>query len=230
MMSNSDLVISERREWHQLRRNPPAGQRIRVALPSPPTLHLQSAIEPQSVAVADFNTDGNLDLVTTNLSFDVSVLLGNGEGGFEAKTIPVDFQAFSVAVGDFNRDGRPDLVTANTGFHRVSVLLGDGEGGFDSAPGSPFLVGEFPESVAVGDFDGNGHLDVATAISFGRNVSVLLGDEEGGFDPSLVNSTLDGNFPESVAVGDFDGDGHLDVATANSGSDDVSVLLGERGG
>ncbi|MGH9845544.1 MAG: PxKF domain-containing protein, partial [Blastocatellia bacterium] len=183
---------------------------------------------PLSVAVGDFNLDGKPDLATANFSSNnVSVLLGQGSGGFGAATnFAVGLGPESVAVGDFNLDGKPDLATANASSDNVSVLLGQGSGGFGAAtnPG----VGDTPVSVAVGDFNLDGKPDLATANFSSNNVSVLLGNDSGGFG-AAANFAV-GNFPTSVAVGDFNLDGKPDLATANAGPDNVSVLLGQGSG
>jgi VCBS repeat protein len=106
------------------------------------------------VAVGDFNGDGKPDLaVTGENSSDVSILLGNGDGTFQA---PVSYAAGTtplfVAVGDFNGDGKPDLVVANLESNQVSILLGDGGGTFQS-PASYAVEGQ-PVSIAIGDFNG----------------------------------------------------------------------------
>jgi hypothetical protein len=82
----------------------------------------------------------------------------------------------SLTVGDFNGDGRPDLATANAHDNTVTALLGNGTGGFTAAPGSPFPGGSYPESVAVGDFNRDGKLDLVTANYFNDTVTVLLGN------------------------------------------------------
>ena len=131
---------------------------------------------------------------------------------FDAGSVPV-----SMVVGDFNGDGYLDLAVASAGSASVSVLLGNGDGSFQSARNFP--AGRAPVSVAVGDFDGDGHLDLAVANagtypSFtDSTVSVFLGNGDGNFQ-SARNFPA-GSYPESVAVGDFDGDGHLDLAVAN---------------
>jgi hypothetical protein len=101
---------------------------------------------PRSVAMGDFNGDGKQDLATANQgSNNVSVLLGNGAGGFSAPTnFGVGAAPVSVAVADFNKDGKQDLVTANFDSGSVSILLGNGAGGF-SAP-TNFSAGSFPET------------------------------------------------------------------------------------
>jgi FG-GAP-like repeat/FG-GAP repeat len=138
---------------------------------------------------------------------------------------------FFVAVGDFNGDNKPDVAVGNGGSANVSVLLGDGSGGLSPAPGSPFASGVFgPESVAVGDFNGDNKPDVAVANGNGT-VSVLLGDGSGGLSPAPGSPFASGgSFPEGVAVADFNGDNKPDVSVANDGSDTVSVLLGDASG
>jgi hypothetical protein len=123
--------------------------------------------------VGDFNRDGNLDLAVTNDgSNNVSVLLGNGNGGFGTATnFPADMNPDSVAVGDFNRDGNLDLAIANFGSRNVSVLLGNGNGGFGTA--TNFQVDLYPLGVAVSDFNRDGSPDLVTANHYG-STSVLL--------------------------------------------------------
>ena len=183
-----------------------------------------------SAAVGDFNGDGIPDLAMANYGGNnVTVLLGNGSGGFTAapgNPFAVGTWPWSVAVGDFNGDGVLDLATANSNGDNVTVLLGNGSGGFTPAPGSPFSAGTNPRSVAVGDFNGDGILDLATANSGDNNVTVLLGNGSGGFTPAPGSPFSVGTGPNSVAVGDFNGDGNQDLAVANFDDGNVTVLLG----
>ena len=125
-----------------------------------------------SIAASDFNGDNHQDLAVTHPdSSNVTILLGNGSGGFSfAPGSPFGGGGgpSSVAVGDFNGDGKQDLVMPNS-----AILLGDGSGGFSPAPGSPFGGAGTPLSVVVGDFNGDGKQDLATANT-SNNVTIML--------------------------------------------------------
>jgi hypothetical protein len=175
----------------------------------------------------------------------------------EARALPsfLAAQAFdtgvgpnSIAVGDLNGDGFQDFAVANRGtyiFHvddgSVSVFLGNGDGTFQAA--RTFAAGIEPRSVAVGEFNGDGRLDLAVA-GYGlrcfdppdctdfrpvdETVRVLLGNGDGTFQAARTFPA--GRGPSSVAVADVNGDGRLDLAVANAGSNNVSVLLGNGDG
>src|SRR5207247_6632397 len=107
-----------------------------------------------------------------------------------------------VAIGDLNRDGAPDLVTANYSAYTVSVLLSTrsvGNGPF-AVTETDFATGSNPVSVAAGDLNCDGRLDLAVANLISNSVTVLLGDGSGGMTPSLDVAT--GDAPSSVAIGD----------------------------
>jgi hypothetical protein len=184
-----------------------------------------------SIAAADFNGDGKLDLVTANL-FDnaASVLLGNGDGTFQPNVeYATRRHPFSLVVGDFNADGKLDLALAcGNGTGYVSVLLGNGDGTFQEYAAYP--VGTAPKSIAVADFNRDGSPDLVVANGADDTVSVLLGNGDGTFHPAVDYPV--GTEPESVAVGDFNRDGKADLATAIiiGGSGGVSVLLGNGDG
>ena len=186
--------------------------------------------DPISVFSIDFNNDGANDLVTANWGdwWDVSVLLGNGDGTFQSAVnyVPGRY-ATSVFSIDFNADGHNDLAVANEDANRVSILLGNGDGTFQSTVNCD-VAGIEPKSVFSIDFDGDGHNDLATANGNSSNVSILLGNGDGTFQ-SAVNYPAGGG-PYSVFSIDFDGDGHNDLATANRNSSNVSILLGNGDG
>jgi hypothetical protein len=190
---------------------------------------------PNSMATADFDGNGFPDLVTASqASSSVTVLLGEPYENDGTFTIPIQVPVgaasgvWAVAVGDFNGDGNPDIVTANYTSGNVSLLLGDGSSftTFTPATNSPFAVGTRPRAIAVADFNGDGILDLAVANSGSNNVTVLLGDGAGGFSPSTGSPFAVGTNPVSLAVADFNNDGFLDLAVANSGGNNVTVLSG----
>ncbi|MCA9796398.1 MAG: VCBS repeat-containing protein, partial [Candidatus Eremiobacteraeota bacterium] len=191
-------------------------------------LDLATGNGPTSVARADFDGDGNLDLAVSNsTSHNLSVLLGDGTGGFGAPTnFAVGTNPVEVAVGDFNGDLKLDLVTANLNSDNVSILLGDGSGGFGAA--THFSTGFNPAGLVVGDFNGDLDLDVATANNGSTTVSVLLGDGSGGL--GMATDFNVGSSANSIAAGRFNADSHLDLIVAKSGANSVALLLGNGAG
>jgi hypothetical protein len=183
--------------------------------------------KPVSIALGDFNGDGKPDLAVVNsLDNNVSVLLGNGDGTFQAGvTYGVGSLPVSVAVGDFNQDGKADLAVGNQGGNSISVLLGNGDGTFQQPVN--YAAGSGPSAIAAGDFNGDGKIDLALTNSNG-NVIVLIGNGDGAFQTAV--SYAAGRGPVSIAVGDFNADGKPDLALANNGDNNVSVLLGNGDG
>jgi hypothetical protein len=189
-----------------------------------------SGFFPSSIAVGDFNGDGKADLAMSNTpslgaSGVVAVLLGNGNGTFQPAvnySNAANDPAF-VAVADFNGDGKQDLAVGGSG--GVSILLGNGDGTFQSP--ANYATSTQPSSIAVSDFNGDGKPDLALAnddFATGGSVTVLLGNGDGTFQ-APTNYTAGAN-PFSVAVADFNGNGKADIAAANRGSNNVSVLMG----
>lgn len=182
---------------------------------------------PLGVATADFNRDGNLDIVTGNSSSGtVSVLLGKGGGTFQTKIDSPSCQgAYTVVAADFNNDGKADLAIACESVG-VGVQLGNGDGTFQTLQEYPGFNAKF---LAVGDFNGDGLLDIAADDdNTPGNVEILLGNGDGTFQTAV--SYPAGDRPFGVAVGDFNGDGRLDLAVTNYAANTISILLGNGDG
>ncbi len=195
---------------------------------------------PQSIAIGDLDGDSKPDLAIANWGSDnVSVLRNTATSGsivvgsFAAK---VDFstgtQPNSIAIGDLDGDGKPDLAVANNGSDNVSVLRNTATSGSivagSFAAKVNFTTGSYSYSVTLGDLDGDGKPDLASANQSSSNVSVLRntsisGSISAGSFATKVDFTT-GTFPTSIAIGDLDGDGRPDMALANTGSDNFSVL------
>ena len=210
-----------------------------------------------NLAIADFNADGNLDMVLPNqgfYGFTVGILLGNGHGWFAP---PVSYAPGppwaatwpqSVAVADVNGDDRPDLIVGvacdgpTCTESVVGVLLGNGDGSFQ--PGVTYSTGAwFAYAVAVADVDADGKPDVLVGnqcttnqwiCEHGTVVSVLLGNGDGTFrPPSSYRCGGSAGFYNSLAVADVNSDGKSDVVVAtgqSNGYGTVAVLLGNGDG
>jgi hypothetical protein len=208
-----------------------------------------------SIAAADVNGDGKLDVLAANWgSNSVGVLLGNGDGTFRP-VVTYDSGGkvpTSVAVGDANGDGKPDLLVANwwTAYQHiqngaVAVLMGNGDGTF--RPAVLYDSGGFgASSVASADVNGDGHQDLVvancdatgtrTCSSAGTGhgvVGVLFGNGDGTFG-AAVSYDLSGHGAGFAAVADVNGDAVPDVLVASCGSSScsgsVGVLLGRGDG
>src|SRR5205807_1877578 len=160
-------------------------------------------------------------------SKSVSILIGLGNGSFMfAPTLNTSNAPVALAVGDFNGDGKIDLAVANQGSNSVSIFLGAAIGGTFTLA-STFSAGTDPVAIAAADFNRDGKLDMASANMLANNVSVLIGDGSRAFVPWALSPFATGNMPEALAVADLNGDGAIDIVTANAGSNNVSALLSQ---
>jgi hypothetical protein len=194
--------------------------------------------------VADFDGDHNVDVALADHdSYDVTVLLGDGAGGFA----PADGSPFAarrgdrphthgLAAGDFDNDGSIDLVTCNSSDNDVSILLNDGKARFHIAPRSPFPCGPSPYPFAVADLNRDSNLDVLVPNAVHhdnkvRTLTVLYGDGKGDLSPAPASPVRIAGPAFFVAAGDLNGDRAPDVVVTHDEVDTATVLLNDgRGG
>ena len=183
--------------------------------------------EPGFAAVADYDRDGDLDIVTSSLSNDLSLLRNNGNGTFAAAAnVAAGAPTVHVAAADLDRDGDADLAAVDYDGSRLLVLKGNGGGAFAAA--TPFAVSIQPEFASIADFNEDGILDVAVGSSGAGVVGILIGYGSGAFTgpTDFPASAVAGSGTASITTGDHDGDGHVDLAVTGNGLSVLSVLLG----
>ena len=180
---------------------------------------------PADVAVADFNSDGVLDVVTADHDGDVgtvSLLRGHGNGTFSATTNLVTREDGPIVAADMNGDGVQDLLQSRdvAGGSTINLYFGNGNGTFAAPVQSP--QAGTANSLAVGDFNGDQKPDIVVSTSTG--VSVMLGISAGSFQAATTFAA--GTNVKWVVVDEFNGDGKLDLAVANDSGTGASILLG----
>jgi hypothetical protein len=187
--------------------------------------------EPTSIAVGDFNNDGNLDLAVGNVpSSTITIFLGNGTGNFSVGATATDVvDPVSITAADLNKDGHLDLVVANPEINTMAVLLGKGDGTFLATSDGPATNLEGPMSLAVADFNQDGTLDVAIANQTTGNVDILTGVGDGTFKTKYTTLTA-GAGATAVVAADFNGDGKADLAVVNKTANTVTIFLNTTGG
>jgi hypothetical protein len=203
-----------------------------------PKVDLNTGDRPSSVSIGDFNGDRSPDVAVANrFSYDVSILINTTATGATTPSFApkVDFntggRTYSLSIGDFNGDGSPDVATANRGSDTTSILINTTPTGATTptfAPKVDLNTGSFPREVSIGDINGDGSLDVAVANLYSGTTSIFINTTPtGALTPTFAPKV---DFPidtelRSVSIGDFNGDGKLDVAAANFNSNTTSILI-----
>src|SRR2546426_4821428 len=191
---------------------------------------------PVAALTVDFDGDGILDLITVNQltnngDGDLSLMKGFGDGTFRRiASVVAGLVPTGVAFADATGDMLPDLIVSNLVSQDVTVHPGNGAGGF--GPKISTAVSGRPSGIAVGDWNRDGKLDIATVND--SNVSTMLGDGTGRFG-TLRQFTV-GTGPRQIVAGDFSlnangtNDGILDLAVVNNGSNTIQILPGDGTG
>jgi len=163
------------------------------------------------------------------------VFTNNGNGGFGlCATLPVGTSANpwpdSVTVADVNGDGKPDLISANSNDGTLTVLTNNGNGGFGLD--ATLTVGSGPASVIAADVNGDGKPDLISANAYDGTLTVFTNNGDGSFslDATLNVGLSSGSSPENVVAVDVNGDGKLDLVSADFGDDTLTVLINDGSG
>ena len=240
--SSSQTAILSQRAVNSARAKRQPAKPTDGSLFLPAVSYGSGGLNPNFVAVADVNGDSKPDLVVANWgSSSVAVLLGNGDGTFQAAVVyPSGGTPQSIAVADVNRDGKPDLVVGNSDTNSIGILLGNGDGTFQ--PALIYSSGGPTESVIVADVNGDGKPDVVVANFYQQggtsgegSVAVMLGNGDGTFQAAVPYGT-GGYGGLSINVADVNGDGRPDLLVSNQcalfdcSSGLVSILLGNGDG
>jgi hypothetical protein len=198
---------------------------------------------PGPMAVGDFSRDGNDDLLVVSSGPTLSVRPGDGNGSFSTaidttlSDATVHIEPTAVATADLNGDGVLDVVftgsATSAGQANIVVVLGRAGSTFEPSASYSFTdAATVPTGVAIADFNGDGHPDLAithTTPDFTSGaVDILLGVGDGTFQSGTTIPV--GVYPYAIASGDFNGDGRKDLAITDNGSNNVTILTGNGDG
>ncbi|MGA1840144.1 MAG: FG-GAP repeat domain-containing protein [bacterium] len=191
---------------------------------------------PKCIISDDLDEDGYLDLAVANSDSDsnnVSILINNGDGTFLVQANNLAWsRADSIFSADINKDGYADLAIVNSSSDYLSIFLNDKDGTFSYDADYVYEIGGTPESAISDDFDNDGYRDDLAIVNSGSNtLAILIGNgKESIFSEILFYLDLLGEDPKSIVSDYFNDDPNVDLAIANSGSNDVTILTGDGNG
>ena len=189
---------------------------------------LRNEINARSVMTADFNNDKVTDIAAVDKNGHISILLGDGNGSFEAQDRHLSANAASFgASADLNGDGNIDIVTINETTSRMSIFLGNGDGTLQTGISSS--AGSRPRGIAFGKFNDDAFLDIAVANLSGARVTLFLSTGPAVFNgPKSID--LKAVNPIAIAADDLNDDKKVDLVVVGSAPNAVAVLLGNGDG
>ncbi len=192
---------------------------------------------PSGVVAADFDQDGKIDLLTANSDDrNLTFLKGNGDGTFGDPTIITvgsgSVTPSAIATGYFNADAYPDLAVTDSLNGKLYILINQGDGTGTFTETDYDLDGSNPTDIVVADFNNDGHPDLGIVNKDSNNFSIMLGAGDGTFSDDSDESDFDtnGTGPRGIFAYDFNGDGKIDLAIANTGENNVSIYDNDGSG
>ncbi|CAF0880594.1 unnamed protein product [Rotaria sordida] len=189
---------------------------------------------PGHVIMDDFNRDNWLDVAITDDNDDnIIILIGNGSGTFSTQLTYFTgsgSKPSALAVGYFNNDKYLDLAVANRGRDTIGIFFGLDYTSFKHQELCDAGMDSSPDSLAIGDFNNDGHLDMVTTLYYGGKLGVFLGYGNGSFTPLSTYSDMQFSQPRAVTVGDVNNDNQLDIIEVKRGINSISIILGYGNG
>ncbi|CAF1023077.1 unnamed protein product [Adineta steineri] len=189
---------------------------------------------PWAIVLTNLNNDAILDIgVVNQWDNTVGIFLGYGDGTFAPQRLfSTGYGSFpnSITFGDLDNDRQAEIVVANYGTNSLGIFFISYQANFQSQ--TNYLTGSntHPYSIATGDVNNDGKLDIVVANSGDDNINILYNFNNGNFQNKITYSTGFASHPQFVIINDFNNDNQLDIAVANTWKDNLNVFLGFNNG